>query len=537
MMSVAYFLLLIGALVLIHEFGHFIAAKSLGIRVEVFSFGFGPSLWKKKLGETYYQIGLLPLGGYVRLLGGSDTTNVPKRLRAFAFCERPLWQKLVVLSGGPLANLILPVLIYFPLFLGQSSLPAAVVGDVLTDTPAGRAGLAPGDAIIAVDGTPVRYWKELEKQIEASESGELTIKLQRGSKQITRYLSPLPRKYLDHDGVSRTQNFVGIVREPLLPRVGLIEPSSPAAQAGIQTGDVVLAINGKFIASASEVSKRLGKARRATISFAHVRETQVPGVILLTPQTVNLVVPQALNSTGELELRHGLDRSADLLVSNVQEQSLAWRLGLRPGDLISEFDGEPVATWFEFSEKMRLTDKQKPTVRWFRQDGDKLIELEGTLTIGQKKQRFGATHDQTRGDPTLIPVDGRLRHAVANATGRTIETISVIGNAIWSIARGRDPNTEIGGPLTMFHAASESGKQGWEAFLILMALISVSVGLINLLPVPVLDGGQILILLWEKGQRRRLTAKTRSRLTLFGIGIVVWLTLVALKNDLYRYIL
>ena len=161
-MSVIYFLVLVGVLVVIHEFGHFFAAKLLGFKVIRFSIGFGQPLFRIRGPETEYQLALFPLGGYVRILGEDPDDVIPEELSNRAFSAKPLWQRLIVVFAGPFANFCLPIAIYFVSFAGDTELPAAVVGDVLQDTPADRAGIQPGDQIISIDGESTRYWHDVE---------------------------------------------------------------------------------------------------------------------------------------------------------------------------------------------------------------------------------------------------------------------------------------------------------------------------------------------------------------------------------------
>src|SRR5438477_7461339 len=139
-MSVLYFLLLVGVLVVIHELGHFAAAKLLDVKVLRFSLGYGRPLVRVKLRETEYQLAVFPLGGYVRILGIEASDSPHKADSGRSFASRPLWQRLVIVFAGPAANLVLPIIIYFIFFFGHTMLPAAVVGDTLDNGAASRAG-------------------------------------------------------------------------------------------------------------------------------------------------------------------------------------------------------------------------------------------------------------------------------------------------------------------------------------------------------------------------------------------------------------
>ncbi|HEX7842838.1 MAG TPA: M50 family metallopeptidase, partial [Kofleriaceae bacterium] len=218
-MSVLYFLLLVGVLVVIHELGHFAAAKLLEVKVLRFSIGYGRPLVRVKLGETEYQLAAFPLGGYVRILGiaGDDRASDklgPRGDAGRSFASRPLWQQLVIVFAGPAANLVLPVIIYFVFFAGQSVLPAAVIGDVIDGGAAARAGLEPGDRVLEIGGRPVRYWEEIETTVRSSPGKELHLRVSRNGKVFERYLTPLEQTVRRRDGAVAVQGWVGITRTP-----------------------------------------------------------------------------------------------------------------------------------------------------------------------------------------------------------------------------------------------------------------------------------------------------------------------------------
>jgi regulator of sigma E protease len=265
-MSVVYFLVLLGVLVVIHELGHFVAAKLLGIQVQRFSIGFGRALLRVRHGGTDYQLAVLPIGGYVRILGEDPGEPIPRGLSRRALCNRPLWQRLTVIFAGPAANLLLPLGIYFAFFAAETQLPAAVVGDVLAGTPAAHAGIQPGDVVVAVNDEQVRYWEDLERIVQNSIGTELRLDLRRGSRELSRYVVPVEHVHRSRDGREARQGLVGIARDPFLPRVGIIDPASPAARAGLRTGDIVINVDGRDVDSWSELSLVLEGARRPNLA-------------------------------------------------------------------------------------------------------------------------------------------------------------------------------------------------------------------------------------------------------------------------------
>src|ERR1700733_217445 len=226
--------------------GHFVAAKLLDVKVLRFSFGYGRPLVRVKLKETEYQITVFPLGGYVRILGiEGETTDKADAGRSFS--SRPLWQRLVIVLAGPAANLILPVIIYFVFFAGHTVLPASVIGDVLDGGVAARAGLEAGDRVLEIDGRAVRYWEEIENAVQASPGKELHFRITRNGKVFERYLTPIEDVVRQRDGKVSTQGRIGITHAPFVPLVGVIDAQSPAATAGLRTGDLIISVDGQAV--------------------------------------------------------------------------------------------------------------------------------------------------------------------------------------------------------------------------------------------------------------------------------------------------
>jgi regulator of sigma E protease len=543
-MSVFYFLLLIGVLVLIHELGHFVAAKVLDIKVMRFSIGYGRALFRRKLGETEYQIALLPIGGYCRIMGVAADSPDPRDARR-AFANRPLWQRLMVVFAGPAANLMLPILIYFIFFAGQTTLPAAVIGDVL-DGAAERAGIAPGDRILEIDGESVRYWEDIENIVQRSPGRELHVRFSRNGKVFERYITPLEDTVRKRDGTLRVVGRIGITHSPFVPIIGVLDPQSPAAIANLHTGDLLISIDGKPVRNWTDVDHALGRNPHQTF-MVFFRGLEIPGapqIRLLTPLDAKVVPTVLLDSKLKSSLYTGIER-AEMIVAHVDPGSPADSAGLRVGDLIVALDDKPVVHWTDLDQRLQTEPDKTFKLSWKRWQNGKLDVVWADVTQVRRNLKddydhtvtrlvFGASNDIDRGTGATVKIDSRVSYALSRALERTGETIRTMVSGFFNVLGGDRPSDALGGPLMMYRVASVSGSQGWDSFLLMMALISVNLGLINLLPIPALDGGNLLVFAIEAFRRKPLTTRGRDRIQLGGLIFIGLVTVLAVRNDLLR---
>ncbi|HEX7700340.1 MAG TPA: RIP metalloprotease RseP [Kofleriaceae bacterium] len=547
-MSVIYFLLLVGVLVVIHEAGHFVAAKLLDVRVLRFSFGYGRPLVRATLGETEYQIAIFPIGGYVRILGiegEDDSASNADRGRSLA--SRPMWQRLVIILAGPAANLLLPIAIYFAFYIGHNMVGAPVIGDVLDNGVAQRAGLEPGDRVVEIDGNAVRYWEDIEHRVQSSPGKELHVRVQRnGNKVFERYLTPIEEAVWskDRDGKESLQGRVGITYAPFVPLVGVIDAGSPAARAGLRTHDLVISIDGQPVRNWSDVQHHLGKLARRT-NLVYFRGSELPGipaVELLAPGFADLVPDSQLDQTLKRSSYTGIEH-AEMFVARVDPGSPADSAGLKTGDLIVSLDDKPVAHWIDLDQRLQADPAVTFKVTWKRAAaGGKTETLSAELTQVWRKELdeydhtitrlvFGAHNDVDRGTGAMTPVEGRFGYAFGKALERTGDTIRTMVTGFFQILGGDKPSEALGGPLMMYRVAKVSSDQGWDTFWLMIALISINLGLINLLPIPMLDGGHLLVFGLEGVRRKPLSQKARVRIQQAGLALIVLITILASRND------
>jgi regulator of sigma E protease len=434
------FVVTLGVLIVIHEFGHYWVARRCGVRVLRFSIGFGRPLWKKVYGEdrTEWVVASIPLGGYVRMLDERDPDTDPKMLADLsrAFNRQPVAKRIAIVLAGPLANLLLAVGVYWLLNVSGTLEPRVVLAAPEQSTIAAGAGLLDGDEVTHIDGRPVRAfselrWKLLERAVDRLPV-ELTVRGEGGAERTLRLdLAQLGTAEIDQTVFSR----LGIALAEPPPVVRQLSPDSVAALAGLQPGDRFVSIDGQPTARSRDVSQAI----RA-----------VPG------RTVQVVIE-----------RGGRRQSLQLQPAAVQvEGQTIGRIGVDFRDLV--------------------------------------------------EVRYG-------------PVE-----SVGLAVGRTWDTALFSLRMLGKMITGEASWKNLSGPVTIADYAGQTARMGVVAYLSFLALVSISLGVLNLLPIPMLDGGHLLYYFVEilKGSPPAEWVVEWGQRA--GIGVLVLLTALALYNDLTR---
>jgi regulator of sigma E protease len=444
--TVVSFVVVIGLLILIHEFGHFFVARLTGVGVERFSIGFGPVLLRWRGKETEYCLSVIPMGGYVKMVGEENPLEgggAPTSDPAKAFATKPLWARFLIVFAGPGMNFVLAAAI-FAVVLATMGRPVwpALVGKVAEAGPAAASGLRSGDLVTRANGGPVGNWEDLERVVAASGGRPLQLTVQRGGAEES--LSLVPRRMVTRDPVfkeARETWEIGAGPQ-LTPLIGSVSAGSPAERAGLRAGDAVVAVAGDRVFTPEDlmlaIQKRPGQTFELTVEREGKRET----------------------------VRVTADRKVDRTPAG--EETQVGRIG---------------------------------------------------VSIVTKTVRYEA----------YSPLA-----AAWYGTARTWEMTVVTVKGLWKIVSREIDSSNIGGPIQIASEAGRQAKEGLGSLALFTAIISVNLAVLNLLPVPMLDGGHLLFFLIEAVMGRPLSLKKREAAQQLGFVLLILLMVFALYNDLVR---
>ena len=438
------FVVTLGVLISVHEYGHFWVARRCGVKVLRFSIGFGKPLvrWKDKH-DTEFVIAGIPFGGYVRMLGepGSEISEVEK---AASFAHKPVYQRIAIVAAGPLVNLAFAILLYWAIFMVGVTRIAPVVGDVQPGSLAAQAGIQSGDEIVSVDGDPTLSW----------------------------------------DNVSFA----------LVTRLG-------------ETGSIRLGIQPEGTDLVSEVDVpvsewMVGQEKEGPLKVLGIEQYFPP-----MPVVIDEVLP---------------NKAAD-------------RYGLRKGDEILSANGQSLDHWREWVEVIR-NNPAKPIAIEVARGGELLALTVIPDAVGEGNEQYGQIGAATL--PVKLP-DSMIREiqygplqALSEALAKTWDFITLTLSAIGKMISGQISLDNLSGPVTIAKVAGDSASYGIEPFLNFMAYLSISLGVLNLLPIPVLDGGHLMYYAAEMIKGSPVSEKVQAAGNSLGLALLVMFMGLAFYNDI-----
>ncbi|MCL2626104.1 MAG: RIP metalloprotease RseP [Cystobacterineae bacterium] len=545
------FILLLGGLVAIHELGHFLIAKLLGVKVLKFSIGFGPKLWGFKYGETEYVLAWLPLGGFVRMAGELPTDKTTPEEEGRSFLAQPWWKRASIALAGPAFNIIFPIGVFFAVYWGSTEemfLPR--IGSLTPEFPAARAGLLPGDVLTKLDGVPIQWFSDISSTLKSRWEKEVVVEYTREGVAHSTKLRPKKHEEVTPFG-KNTYGLLGVSLHARPAVLGVLADSAGQA-AGLQTFDRILEVNGEPIRDEIDLLRALNAAASPLqLRVARAQQEEVAGWELQVPEVVSLSMPK----------QEGMGYAAmgahpgDLFVGEIGEGSAAQKAGLKRGDFLLAWNGEPIQSWTAVAQRLSGQEGQPFRLSWLSSEGNRHeaeLAQEHKEKQGELKHRFRvwelglwpqlayiSTEDILRGvakpptHPVYIGFWKAWGKALKVVPEVTLSMTAFLGKLVTGQASSEE-RENLGGPVMIFQAAARSAEQGLNSYLSMMALISINLALMNLLPLPILDGFTVLTALWEGIRRKPLPMRFREIANLVGLVLLFLLMSYAIKNDIVR---
>ncbi len=533
MLSIIGFIVILIPLVVVHELGHFLFAKLFNVRADAFSIGFGPVLFHRKMGETDFRISAIPLGGYVKLHGEDPTVEMSEEEKKRALHHQAPWKRFFIFFGGPLFNFLWAIVVFMIMMAIGEPQAASVVGRVLQDSPAQKSGFLAGDKIIAVDGEPVTKFEEVAQKLSDKPNLEVTFKVERAAGETKTAPTDIKITTASEEGFSiygekkQIGTVDGIVANPRSAKLGISNPESLAAKAGVKTGDEITAINGQKVETFEQV-ERIEKGATGPLVFSIKQED---GTL------VNLAV-----QANELQTA-GLN-SSELFVDVAMKDSPAQKAGVMKGDRLASVNGKAIRSFYELRLEIQKAGEEKGKVNLGVERAGKILTFDivpqttterDPLLKKTKQYTVGVQPVQTMMDAVMITE--RVWNPfvlVGRATARMIDLSARNLISIGKMVQGQVSVKSLGGPILIGKLAGDSLSRGIIDFLKMMAILSIGLGVLNILPIPVLDGGHIVLLGIEAIRGKALSLKQVEVAQQVGLVLIMLIMIVVMKNDISR---
>jgi regulator of sigma E protease len=540
--DLGYTALLLGVLVFVHEFGHFLIAKLFRVKVLRFSIGFGPRIAGFTWGETEYRLAWVPLGGYVKMAGELPFEELPPEDARRGFLAQAPWKRAFIVMAGPVFNLAFPIAVFFLIFyLGLHQEISTRVGSVSPGLPAAMAGVQPGDRILAIDGEPTGTFPELRAALQTKVNRKITLTLDRAGQKIE--VQVTPAKLTDQTSIETVQQ--GMIGMSPLTRSAVVgvPAGSPAAEAGLQTFDRVLSVNGQPVQDEVSLTALLRPMQGPLdLEVAHVHPVSIPGLGLQSSELAHVHLDR---QPGEGLAALGVE-PIDPYVGAVLPGSAAEKAGLKRGDRLVSVDGRPLPSFILLL--IVLDDAQARPIQLAWRTGSELktaqiqqtrLELEDPYGQKVKQLSLGLVPGADLLPDSVRQVEMVRVHPGAIDSMRMSlrvvpEVIRKTALSLAAISTGKVPIESLGGPGMLYQIAKKSAEEGIDSYLQAMAFISVNLGLINLLPIPILDGFHLLAAAWEGVRRRPIPMRAREVANMIGLAMLFILMVIVLRNDITR---
>ncbi len=553
----------VGLLIFVHELGHFLFAKLFDIKVERFSLGFGPPLVRFVKGETTYQIAIVPLGGYVKMVGQDPHEDISPEDLDRAFSSAPVYQRGIVALAGPAFNIIFPVICFFAYNLLEPLQQAALVGTAEVGRPAQVAGFMPGDQIVQIGEDRVWSFERMSTLIRARPGMPTKVEVLRDEERVTLQVTPAAVHGRDQFGARVEFGQIGITALMPAARIGVFDVMK--SPGDFKTGDRIAKIDGQELKVAYELDRQLRKLAGKTVEVISVRSQDLRAGALLggraEAEIIQLVnIPEGTQGMGDL----GWAPSGPF-IRDVVPGGAADRAGLQSGDQIVEVEGREIRLFWSFLQAVE-TSEGEPVQLIVVRDGqphkltltpskvscihdmteEPMTVYDHGLGVGwmqQEELKCGAvvargmsTHASWYAYAPSEPIAVRLSigEAFLLSLDQTWDVTNKVAAMLYKFVTGGVPLDNLGGPITFFRVAAMAAEQGVMVYLQLLAVLSINLALFNLLPIPILDGGHLLFCLIEAVKRKPVSLRVREQSMMVGMVLLLALFVLAMANDLAK---
>lgn len=515
--KIAIFVIFLGPLVFFHELGHFFFARFFGVRVEVFSIGFGPKIFKKKWGDTEYAISIIPLGGYVKMFGDDPFNKdaIPEEERAHSFTHKSKWARFWIVMGGPLANFILAFVIFFSLLLVGEKLPEIKLGHIPQDSVLYTSGLRTGDVITKINNSDV--YNPADLMVD----GEL-------SKITVKRLDNLVDLDVNFKGMGLLDE---IVKYPaILKRPVIVDLSGNRFFISNTKGEINLNQSIEELGSVVNGTYYLYPAAKEA-DFTEVQMADLEKEVVLSMSATNY--DEFLKALAEKGYR-----TLDLEVKSVNMGSPADKAGIKSGDIFVSVNDKNIFSFEEVRATLQKTTDPSVQVGIYKNGELQKVEVTPEIsTIEGQTVKLIGVYSLIEGIPSkLVQTKSQGFFAsIPTALYRTWDSMKKTLDGFVKLITNQVSLKAIGGPLSIGKVAHDSFNTSITYFFQLMALISVNLGIINLFPIPVLDGGHIMFIGLEIINRGPLSRRKMEFAQQIGMALLLMLMVGAIFNDVTRF--
>lgn len=507
------FVVFLAPLIFFHELGHFLFARLFKVRVETFSLGFGPKIFKWKGKETEYALSIIPLGGYVKMFGDDPLNGdqIPEHERQFSYTHKSKHERFWIVFGGPLANFILAFILFFSLSLSGEKVPEAKFGFIKQDSSFYTMGLRTGDIL-----------KKINKE-DIAGAADLSIDGEKIEFVVVERSGQFKTLKIDRDYKTFMEEFITLVPRFRVPVV-------------IYKGDKYFVGEDRKISIDEYAEKNIGKLALFKITNPNKKENED------YVSNLNEKIEFELNTTSPVDFYKKLRELSiypiDLSIKSIVAKSPADKANLKEGDIILDVAGSTYSSFEDFRDAIqKVKEGEKVSLNYLRGSEVKSVDLipEIKKVDSSNLKTIGVYSAGDYMKPNFVMSPGKsLIASLYDGVFKTYDSIEKTIDGFKKLIFNEVSIKNIGGPLSIGKVASDSLSISLSYFFRLMALISVNLGVINLFPIPVLDGGHILFLGLEVINRGPLSKRKMQIAQQFGVSLLFMLIFVALFNDISR---